>query len=325
MGAFSVQRFFISRTIRTVITFLNPPSSLADKEDMNKVIVPLVVAGALGLGAVATVYSLMSKKGAAITIVAPEAKMVVARRAIVPGQTITTDDLTSISVSGKKEPDGTFAAPADVAGRVALIPIAENQPVLTSLLADPNAGSGLQALLPDGTRAITLQVDEVSGVGGLLVPGCRVDLLTSLHEGGANSLFTRTLVQDVKVIAVGQSLAAPSADGGIARSVTMIVTPQQAETIELASNVGRPRLVLRSGTDHNIVSSEGVRLSEIDGTKPLTALATNTKSTRSVEIIRGGTESTVTFSDGIDTAQSRTSAVPSVAGGKSDTSTIAPR
>jgi pilus assembly protein CpaB len=292
---------------------------------MNKVIVPLIVAGVLGLGAATTVYSLISKKGAPITIVAAETKMVVAKHAIVPGQTITADDLTTVSVSGKKEPDGTFAAPADVAGRVALIPIGENQPVLASLLADPNAGSGLQALLPDGTRAITLQVDEVSGVGGLLVPGCRVDVLTSLHESGADSLMTRTLVQDVKVIAVGQSLAAPSADGGIARSVTMVVTPQQAETIELASNVGRPRLILRSGADHNIISSEGVRLSELNGTKPIAAIAVNNKINHSVEIIRGGTESTVTFPDATGIAQSQPAVTPSVAGGKSDTSTIAPR
>jgi pilus assembly protein CpaB len=284
---------------------------------MNKVIVPLVVAGVLGVGAATTVYSLISKKGAPITIVAAETRMVVAKHAIVPGQTIATDDLTTVSISGKKEPDGTFATPADVAGRVALIPIGENQPVLASLLADPNAGSGLQALLPDGARAITVQVDEVSGVGGLLVPGCRVDLLTSLHEGGADSLMTRTLVQDVKVIAVGQSLAAPSADGGIARSVTMIVTPRQAETIELASNIGRPRLILRSGADHNIVP--------IEGTKPAGPVIVNNKISHSVEIIRGGAESTVTFPDATATAQSQPATTPSVAGGKSDTSTIVPR
>ena len=292
---------------------------------MNKVIVPLVVAGVLGLGAATTVYSLMNKKGSPITIVAAEVRMVVAKHAIVPGQTISTDDLTSISVTGKKTPGGTFAAPADVAGRVALMPIAENQPVLASLLADPNAGAGLQALLPDGTRAITVQVDEVSGVGGLLVPGCRVDLLTSLHSAGPDSLITRTLVQDVKVIAVGQSLAAPSADGGIPRSVTMVVTPLQAEMIELASNVGRPRLILRSGADHNIISSEGLSLAELNRIKPTTAVVTNTRNGHNVEIIRGGTESTVNFPDAIGTAPSQTTEVPGVAGGKSDTSTIVPR
>lgn len=292
---------------------------------MNKVVVPLVVAIVLGFGAVLMIYSMAHKRHMGpVTVVTP-AKMVVAKKAIMPGQNISADDLGTVPVGDKKKLEGTFASIDDVGGRIALMPIGENQPVLASMLADPRAGAGLQALLPDGSRAITLQVDEVSGVGGLLVPGCHVDLLTSLHSGGVESLTSRTLVQDVKVIAVGQSLGPPSADGGMPRSVTLVVSPQQAETIELASNVGRPRLVLRSGADHAIVQSPGVSLAEIDGTKPLAQVA-DSSGVRSVTIIRGGTESTVTFSDGMPVANNASSASsPSVAGIRTDAAPIGTR
>ncbi len=173
-------------------------------------------------------------------------------------------------------------------------------------------------------RAITIDVNEVSGVGGLLVPGCHVDLLASLHAGSADSLLTRTLVQDVKVVAVGQSLSPPNpTDGQIARSVTLIVTPQQAETVELASNVGRPRLVLRSGADNNILQTAGVSLTQLEGGQLPVATA-STPAPHFVEIIRGGVESVaVTFSNGISSAQP--AAVPHVAGGSVETNPVAPR
>ena len=297
---------------------------------MNKFLVPLIVAIVLGLGAAATVYNMMTK-GKTVTA-APSSRP--RRKWSSPSaryrawaNPLWDEDLTAVAVEWEEsDPSGIFATPDPrLSGRVAMMPIGENQPVLVNMLADQNAGAGLQALLSDGTRAITLQVDEVSGVGGLLLPGCRVDLLTSIHEGSSDSLLTRTLVQDVKVIAVGQTLGTPATDGGIARSVTLVVSPTQAETIELASNVGRPRLVLRSGVDHTIFSDDGIRLSESMSSNKLQALASNTHTgSHTVEIIRGGTESVVTFS-GDNVSSGPAVAVPSVAGGKSDTAPIGSR
>lgn len=289
---------------------------------MNKAIVPLIVALAVGLGAALTARNLLSKKNPAPIAAAPGTQMVVSKRAILPGQAITLDDLTVTQIEGGKAPSGTFNSRDALVGRVALLEIGENQPILQNMLADASAGTGLQALLPDGMRAITIDVNEVSGVGGLLVPGCHVDLLTSLHAGSADSLVTRTLVQDIKVIAVGQSLSPPNpTDGQVARSVTLIVTPQQAETVELASNVGRPRLVLRSGADNNILKTDGVSLAQLQGGQLPVATA-STSAPHSVEIIRGGVESIVTFSNGISSPQSVLA--PHVAGGGVETAPVAP-
>src|SRR5277367_4979920 len=115
---------------------------------MNKVIVPLIVAIVLGLGAAVTVWSLVGKRHTGPVAVQTEMKMVVCKKAVAPGQTISEDDLSTVPVGGQKGLQGTFGTVGDVTGRVAMMPIGENQPVLASMLADPNAGAGLQALLP---------------------------------------------------------------------------------------------------------------------------------------------------------------------------------
>src|SRR4051812_42510317 len=110
-------------------------------------------------------------------------------------------------------------------------------------------------------RAMTLQVDEFSGVAGMLVPGCHVDVIAAI-QGANGEPVARTIVQNVKVQAVGQKLtvAPPAANeqkkenanepaAEPTRSVTLLVTPEQAEGLELACSTGRPRLVLRSGRD----------------------------------------------------------------------------
>ncbi|HWB52867.1 MAG TPA: Flp pilus assembly protein CpaB [Tepidisphaeraceae bacterium] len=292
---------------------------------MKKAMVPLIVALVLGLAAAIMAYNVMSKRPVAAHTEQAGTRMVVAKRPIPPGHSISPDDLGVMSIEGRKSPEGTFSSPEELLGRVAAMPIDENQPVLQSMLANPRAGTGLEALLPDGTRAITIDVNEVSGVAGLLNPGCHVDLLTSLHEGNAGSLITRTLVQDVKVVAVGQSMSpAPAPDGQVARSVTLVVTPKQAEMIELASNVGRPRLILRSGADSNLVEMGGVSLSQLEGDN-LPAISQSAQPTdrHYVEIIRGGVESVVPLPTALSSAQSANGS--SVAGGKIDTAPIAPQ
>src|SRR5205807_6621274 len=105
-------------------------------------------------------------------------------------------------------PEGTFATTADVAGRVALSTLIKGQPVIRSLLANPGTGSGLQAIVPDGQRAISIDVSESSSVAGLLTPGCRVDVIASINDTQNGLMVARTLVQNVKVTALGQRVSA---------------------------------------------------------------------------------------------------------------------
>lgn len=298
-----------------------------------KTITPLIVALVFGLGAAILARGMMTQKHAS-TAAQPSGHMVIARRLISPGQTISADDLKTITMADHQVPVGIFDDSKEVEGRVALMAIGADEPVLQKMLADSHADSGLQALLPDGMRAITVEVNQITGLAGFLSPGCRVDLLASLHNGQGTALTTQTLVQDVKVIAIGQSIsptqasAVPATDSQAAQYVTLVVTPQQAETIELASNIGRPRLVLRSGQDNQVVPVDSVTLAQLTGgelpavaAQPLTAPAPRRPQT--VEIIRGGVESVVAFPNGREMAQP--TQTPRVAGGKADTAPIAPQ
>ena len=287
-----------------------------------KAITPLAVALALGLGAAFMARNMLTKKHVA-PAASSGAQMVVAKRMISAGSAIVLDDLTVMHLDGGHAPDGTFEKPEDLVGRVVLMPIGADQPVIKAMLADSNVGSGLQALLPNGMRAITVEVNEVSGVGGLLVPGCHVDLLASINDGRPDGLVTRTLVQDIKVIAVGQSLApAPAGDGQMARSVTLVVTPQQAQTIELASNTGRARLVLRSGNDDQVAAIAALRLSQLTG-GPLPIGPASAPAPHYVTIIRGASESVVEFENGKPITQGIGPARE--AGGKLETNPVVPR
>src|SRR5439155_23642855 len=99
---------------------------------------------------------------------------------------------------------------------------------------------------------------------GLLVPGCHVDVIATIRKGDRE--MAKTIVENVQVSAVGQRLSKEQTrDKEPARTVTLLMTPRNAEAIELAGNIGRPRLVLRGNTDRNATQSPGVKMDELLG------------------------------------------------------------
>ena len=233
-----------------------------------KTIVPLAAAVVLGLIAAMIAKSSMSKPGTDATAQA-QTTIVTLKRDLAAGQEISIEDVTATALSSPVAPPGTYTTVTDVVGRVTIAPMVVGQPVLSPLLAPKGAVGGLQALVPMGMRAITIDVSETTGVGGLIVPGCLVDVLVTLNGDAAGGPLTKTLVQGVKVQAVGQRMgpAPKDAPAEVFRSATLLVTPTQAETIELASTAGRPRLVLRSNNDIADSATAGITLTELRGTR----------------------------------------------------------
>jgi Flp pilus assembly protein CpaB len=136
-------------------------------------------------------------------------------------------------------------------------------------------------------RAVTLEVNEFSGVAGNLLPGCRVDVLHTLRDDASGEAMSRAIVQNVLVTAIGmhRTPGDESNDRSI-RSVTLLVKPAQAEALELASINGHPRLVLRGADDNQPYNGAGVTLADLRGKSKnnsggslLTALATAFSST----------------------------------------------
>jgi pilus assembly protein CpaB len=253
--------------------------------------------------------------------------VVLAKRNIEAGAVLSMDDLVLGDVASDAVPDTVFQSPEQLVGRVTEVPVIQGQAITSTLLAAAGVGPGLQAAVPSGMRAVTVDVNEVTGVAGYLVSGCHVDLIQTVRDEKTGMPTARTLAQNVKVTAVGMKHNPQDGDGG-GHSITLLVTPPQAELIELACSVGKPRFVLRGGSDLAMVDTKGVTFAELVGhhanrndefntvtpvlnaqlpsTQPssLTNLTSNITTRPSidtdsdswtVEIIRGGSESEAKF------------------------------
>jgi pilus assembly protein CpaB len=255
--------------------------------------VPLIIAVILGL--------IAAKVGRDMLVSRKEGgpdgqlvRIVVAKKDIAPGHTIDANDLTGAAFPPESVPRGSFKQESELAGRVAAMLVVLGQPILDGYLAATGSGSGAQAIVPSGMRAVTIEVNEFSGVAGLLVPGCRVDVVSTLPDAQTRISIARTIVQNVKVLAVGQRLtvnnagrkeeSAMAAEAAVAKSVTLLVKPREAEAIELASSSGRTRLVLRGSFDEAMRQGEGVSVAELLGSRPqVTQVAVENPTTKPVE------------------------------------------
>ena len=234
---------------------------------------PLALAIVLGLIAAKVARDALVRGRDGDRSAARTVKVVVARGPVSPGQALTADALSLGPISAEAAPPGTFTDPASVVGRVAATMMVPGQPVMEALLAPTGSGAGLQALVPRGMRAITLEVNETTGVAGLIVPGCHVDVVCTLNSASREDTVATTIVQDVLVQAVGQRLSAgrnpDDKEAAPIRSVTLIATPRDAEAIELATSTGRTRLVLRGANDRSLADTFGVTFLDLRGDEPL--------------------------------------------------------
>jgi pilus assembly protein CpaB len=282
--------------------------------------VPLVLAVVLGVVAAKVARDVIVRGRTAGISAAKFTKIVVAATDITPGRELKPENLALSQVEIDHVPSGSFTNVGDLQGRVTEQLMVKGQAVLEPMLAATGAGGGLQALVPTGMRAITVEVNEFSSVGGMITPGSRVDVISTIQGNNGDSV-ARTIVQNVKVTAVGQRTATVQSDPKTPadpsqeafKSVTMLCTPEDAEAIELAASIGRPRLVLRSSRDTQLAQTDGITLAElrrgvIKGgsdpfVTPVVAPAPTSQPTgtwddvqrRTVKVIRGGVETTVSM------------------------------
>jgi pilus assembly protein CpaB len=246
----------------------------------------LLIALVMGLCAVFVAMNMMSKKGGVAAI--KRNQVVVALRPVDAGSALNEEDLTTMDIAGEAMPDTAFKSPADLLGRVTEVPLIANQVITATVLAPKNAPPGMGAIIPGGMRAVTLDINEVTGVAGYLLPGSHVDVIQTFHDIKTGYPVTKTIVQNVLVSAIGtrRNPNDPNDTGGGGHSVTVFVTPKQAELLELASSVGRQRLSLRNGNDLSPIDSNGASLAELLGTDKastapvVTPVDTNTPATQ---------------------------------------------
>src|SRR5208283_921112 len=170
-------------------------------------------------------------------------RVVVAADDIQVGTKLEAHDVRVITLPQSAAPPGAFSDPSKVLGRGAILPMSTGEFILPSKLAALNAGAGLPSMIPPGMRAVSVRVNDVVSVAGFVQPGTRVDVLdTSTGQ-------TITVLQNVAVIAVGASLLERLAGEQNAPVITLLVSPDDAQKLALASQEGRIQLALRNPLD----------------------------------------------------------------------------
>ncbi|MGD0868623.1 MAG: Flp pilus assembly protein CpaB [Bryobacteraceae bacterium] len=230
-------------------------------------------------GGLITYRSLMSRAQAA-KAAAPSVQVVLASKDLELGTVLKEGDLYLADWSGEL-PAGSTTKPSDLYGRGVTTPIYAKEPVIESRLAPKGAGGGLAAMIPKGMRAFTIPVNEVVGVAGFVTAGQHVDLLIQGNSPGGNGsqgMLSRTLLQNLEILSAGQDFKKdPEGKPMAVQVVNVLVTPEQAETLSLATGQTSIRMVLRNPLDHEVAKTPGTNLAYMWGTagkglKPTMAL-----------------------------------------------------
>jgi pilus assembly protein CpaB len=200
----------------------------------------------------------------------PKARVVVAARPMPIGAVMGERDVKLVDWSGSVVPAGYFGNVADVIGRGLIIPVEENEPVLAGKLAAKGIGGGLPVIIDEGMRAFSIAVDQVIGVSGFVGPNTRVDVLLTLASSPSlKEPTTKVIMQNLRILAAGESIQQDKEGKPLqVPVVTLLVTPEQAETLGLATGQGRIQLALRNTLDTVNVKTTGAPVSSLMGTPP---------------------------------------------------------
>ncbi len=167
------------------------------------------------------------------------------------GTLIEARHVGSIQMLEGTQPTDAYKEVQEVIGKVAKSTILPGELLLKARFVDQGAGSTLAAVVAQDMRAVSIRVDDVVGVGGFLLPGNRVDVVASREENGKG--FAETILGNVKVLAVDQSASSEKNEPVVVRAVTLEVTPEGAEALMKARELGRLQLTLRNPLDDTIV------------------------------------------------------------------------
>jgi pilus assembly protein CpaB len=199
------------------------------------------------------------------------------------GQPITGTMIRTVNWPKDSVPPGTFADPKALEGRVVRTSLSRGEPVLDSKLAPQGTKGGLSAVIDEGHRAITVRVNDVVGVAGFALPGNYVDVIVNTQAPetkGARSAgnsdaqsISKIVLERILVLAVAQEVKRDETQPKVVNAVTLEVTPEQAEKLDLARSVGTLSLVLRNQIDKDKLTTDGATKLTLLGAPPAPASA----------------------------------------------------
>jgi pilus assembly protein CpaB len=196
--------------------------------------------------------------------------VVVASETIPVGSRIAENQVKVVPWPDKIMPDGAITDPKAVVNAVARVTIERNQPLSQAQLLGQGADV-LPLLIPDGMRAMSVRVDDVTGVSGFITPNSRVDVLVAgAPESGEGNQGQRSklVLQDIRVLAIGKSIAQQQDKPVEVPTVTLLVSPEEAEKLTLATRYEPVRLALRNYSDNQLVGTPGLSTGTLFGVPP---------------------------------------------------------
>jgi pilus assembly protein CpaB len=239
---------------------------------MNKhAVIPLAIGLLVGIFALKLGYDYLSKmKNQSGPNMGPMIQAVVAGQNLPIGTTLKDKDVVMMTMPKKIAPEGTYANIKDVVGQTIRTSLSAKMPVLKDMIGP---GVGLEGIIPDGYRAVSVKVDEFSSVAGLLRPGVKVDVLGTFNfrsdKGSGTETISKVVLQNVEVRAVGQEFRSENMEKVSnkvtpSRSVTLLIKSEDVEILQLAASSGSIRLALRSATEHETAgNTKGVTMSQL--------------------------------------------------------------
>ncbi|MGM0492825.1 MAG: Flp pilus assembly protein CpaB [Armatimonadota bacterium] len=229
-------------------------------------IIAVIVAG--------LVYFVLSRETAPEEPTEPQTvSVLVADQDIGPFTTITAEMISVKEMDARAAPSGALNEPGQAIAKVSQTAIIEGQTITGSDVGPRSAQQGLTFVIPEGLRAVTVALDPISGVGGFVFPGDRVDVLTTIQQG--DTAITRTILQNVEVLAMNEQTTRPAGAGRATaqatdqpageqegeapatiqvKSATLAVSPDQAQSLLLSAFKGAVHLALRPREEESMVS-----------------------------------------------------------------------
>jgi pilus assembly protein CpaB len=216
---------------------------------MNRTRLLMIGVLALALGFFASVYVYKNLQSGTRSIDSG-VDVIVAADDLQVGARVEERDIKVIKIPGADLPPGAPRRRSDVLGHGVIVPISKGEFILPNRLAGENAGAGLPSLIPPGMRAVSVRVNEVVSVAGFVTPGTRVDVLLTGTPGSGGEQETTTVLQNVAVLASGHTLErTATGEAQTTAVITLLVSPDDAQRLTLASSEGHIQLALRNPLD----------------------------------------------------------------------------
>ncbi|VWC59062.1 pilus assembly protein CpaB [Burkholderia lata] len=232
----------------------------------SRAVLMLVVAMVAGLAAVVFASRwLMQTSTSSVTPVA------VAATDLNLGEPLGPNQIHMVNWPSGSVPTGAFTDTKALEGRVVRTSLSRDEPVIESKLAPVGTKGGLSAVISDGSRAITVRVNDVVGVAGFALPGNYVDVIVNTQEQQGKTdgqSISKIVLEHILVLAVAQQVSRDDTAPKVVNAVTLEVTPDQAERLDLARSVGTLSLVLRNQVDQKTLNTDGATKLTLLGKEP---------------------------------------------------------